>query len=516
MRSAVPAMAIAAALLALALGFCATAAAGQDATAGRQTAADQTPAAAVGQAAGDIQAVTAAAPSAQATAAPARGEVTRYKKGYRYESNGWIFLHIEGKPFARGVQHGRLMAPELAQTRRTLRYVTPDDTGKKWSYFVKAAPRLWRKKISNEYLNEIKGIAAGATRAGVKMTWQEVLAINGQMELTESWWPGVVDGAYRSVVDNTHCSAFIATGSYTRDGEVVMAHNDWDHFATGQSANVIIDVKPARGHRIVMQTFPGCIASMTDFFATSAGLMGTETTIGDFNGYAPKKLPEFYRMRKATQYADTLREWVRIMQKGNNGGYANSWLLADADTSEIMRFEQGLKYQSVERTKDGYFVGFNSATDPQIRNLECGGDRDYYDIRTPAGARRVRLTQLMQQHRGQIDAEVAKAVLADHYDVYLKLPDNPCSRTVDGHYELDPFPFWQARQPYSPQGAVDGKVMDSDMARELSFVARWGNSSGMPFDASAFLAEHPQWDYLDGYLEDRPTQPWTLFKADLR
>jgi hypothetical protein len=48
----------------------------------------------------------------------------------------------------------------------------------------------------------------------------------------------------------------------------------------------------------------------------------------------------------------------------------------------------------------------------------------------------------------------------------------------------------------------------------MSFVARWGNSSGMPFVAADFFAAHPQWDYLDGYVYDRPTQPWTLFEVD--
>jgi hypothetical protein len=35
----------------------------------------------------------------------------------------------------------------------------------------------------------------------------------------------------------------------------------------------------------------------------------------------------------------------------------------------------------------------------------------------------------------------------------------------------------------------------------------------MPFDAAEFLAENIQWDHLDGYLNDRPSQPWTLFTA---
>ena len=74
----------------------------------------------------------------------------------------------------------------------------------------------------------------------------------------------------------------------------------------------------------------------------------------------------------------------------------------------------------------------------------------------------------MKEYYGKIDVEVAKKVLSDHYDVYLKKEDNPCSHTVEGHYELDPFEYWGARLPYRPAGAVDGKVMDSDMAKGLS------------------------------------------------
>jgi len=148
-----------------------------------------------------------------------------------------------------------------------------------------------------------------------------------------------------------------------------MAHNDWDHFVDGQYANIILDIAPSEGHGILMQSFPGCIASMTDFFVTDAGIMGTETTIGGYDGYDPARMPEFERMRKATQYANDVDEWMGYMLHDNNGSYANSWLLANAETGEILRFELGLEYQGLERTRDGFFVGFNSATDPRTRLL---------------------------------------------------------------------------------------------------------------------------------------------------
>jgi hypothetical protein len=50
-------------------------------------------------------------------------------------------------------------------------------------------------------------------------------------------------------------------------------------------------------------------------------------------------------------------------------------------------------------------------------------------------------------------------------------------------------------------------------AEQISFWARWGNASGMPFVAEDFLTQHIQWDYLDGYLNDRPTRPWLQFTA---
>ena len=42
----------------------------------------------------------------------------------------------------------------------------------------------------------------------------------------------------------------------------------------------------------------------------------------------------------------------------------------------------------------------------------------------------------MNQYYDKIDAEIAKTILADHYDVYFRKV-NPDSRTIDGHDELD-------------------------------------------------------------------------------
>jgi hypothetical protein len=117
----------------------------------------------------------------------------------------------------------------------------------------------------------------------------------------------------------------------------------------------------------------------------------------------------------------------------------------------------------------------------------------------------------MKEYTGKIDVKLAKVFEADHYDTYLK-KNNPGGRTLCGHWEIDAQPFGP-EVPYHPEGTLDGKVVDSNMAKQMSFVARWGSACGKAFDGEKFVEEHPQYDWLKGMLQSRPSQPWTTFKA---
>ena len=262
------------------------------------------------------------------------------EKGYRYEKNGWIFVHIEGQPYERGFQHGYLLAEEIKEALRVSKFLVKWYTGEDFEFFVDASNRIFAHKIDEEFLTEIQGIADGAIKCNVEITYQELICYNGFFELVDYWWPEV-KGKNPSKTDK--CSAFIATGKFTKDGGIVMAHNSWDIYAHGDFFNIIMDIKPEKGYQILMQSSPGLIDSSTDYFVTDAGLIGTETTIGGYSGFDSTKTPEFLRERKAMQYAQNIDQWVGIMEQDNNGAYANSWLLGDLNTGEIARFEMGLK-----------------------------------------------------------------------------------------------------------------------------------------------------------------------------
>jgi hypothetical protein len=427
------------------------------------------------------------------------------KKAHRVDTNGWIYLHIEGQPFERGFQRGYLTADEIDELLKTVAYVQKFETAKDLDFFVKAAAKLFKGRVSKEYIEEMGGMAAGMRKAGKKVTFEEMLFMNGFIDILWYWWPKQKESK------GPGCSAFVATGDATADGRIVMAHNTWAGYADSRFCNVIVDIVPDKGHRILMQSWGPSIYSGTDFFLTGAGLVGTETTIGSFSGFNRKGTPVFERARKAMQYANSIDEWTDIMVKNNNGAYANSWLLGDIKTGEIARLELGLKHHSLEKKTTGYISGSN-VTD-NIKILRDETEAPYDDIRDGRVARRERWKQLMKKHYGKIDTEIAKRMLADHYDMYLE-KENPSGRTICGHSELDDGSVPGGWGAYRPGGAVDGKVVDSTLAKNWQFWAKWGSSCDIGFDAEQFLEKHTQYDWLEGYLKDLPAEPWTIFPLE--
>jgi hypothetical protein len=436
-------------------------------------------------------------------------------KAYTHEKSGWIFLHIEGGPRERGFQHGYLLAREIARGIEVTRAEWEYQSATTWSWLQEKAAAMFERRIDRENLAELEGIVEGMKAAGVSTSRREVIAYNAYIELAWYWWPQELEKINEGAVKppRQSCSAFIATGSMTADGGVVLGHNTMMGYYEALP-NVIVDIVAERGHRILMQTWPGWIHSGSDFFITGAGLVGAETTIGDFEGFDPKGIPEFCRMRRATQDAGSIDEWCEIMKRGNNGGYANAWLLGDVNTGEIARLELGLKYVAFERTRDGYFIGSNVAEDPKILRFET--DRHETDIRLSSVARRVRWKQLMSQFAGAIDLETAKRFEADHYDVYLG-EEHPGERSLCAHWELEHEPFQQwPTVPNDPSGTLDAKVVDSRMAGQMRFAARWGAACGMAFDARQFLRDHPQFEWMKDILQSRASYEWTEFAAGER
>jgi len=446
-------------------------------------------------------------------------KVQKYHKGFRYDKNGWIYIHIEGEPYERGFQYGYLIAEEYKKAYQCYLDITLHSLGITMDFIVKEAVKMQKNKIPDEFLEEMKGIAAGISARGNLTTLDEIIAWNAYIDIAEGWWSNAKSN-YTSFLPiikektKAKCSAFIATGSYTKDNNIVMTHSTFDNFWNSQWCNVILDIKPAVGHKILMQTQPGYIASMTDFFIMDSGLIGLETSFVGFNGFNEKGMPSYVCSRMAMQYANNIDEFIKIITKDNNGGNPASWLIGDTKTNEIVKYELGLKFQNIQRKKDGYFFGANCAEDPFIRNLECS-DQGYNDIRRHTGARRVRIPQLLEIYKGKIDIEIAKKIMSDHYDIYHK-KNQPAANTICAHYDEDPRYSMSSNvavhpDPFTPAGALDCKITTTSMAINMKFIARFGRPCGKAFNTDEFFEKHPQWNWQKKYLLNRPKQPWCEF-----
>jgi hypothetical protein len=451
--------------------------------------------------------------------APAAGGTSdpRLEKGYRFQKGGWTYVHLEGSPAEIGFQHGYLLAPEIADALEAIRLFDTHQTQRDWEFFRRTAREVLWPHIDAEYQQELQGIADGVKAHGVDLDVYDIVALNAFEEVPDYYVPWLNKREKQAKAPKLaapgNCSAFIATGAYTKDHQIVVAHNNWTSYLAGERWVIIFDIVPQHGQRILMDGFPGLITSDDDFGVNAAGIIITETTISQFEGWDPNGKPEFIRSRKALQYAQSIDDYVGIIKEGNNGGYANDWLIGDRKTGEIAYLELGLKNTPLWRTKDGYFVSSNFARDPKLIKEETSGF-DPNDRSSSPNARHARWEDLMKQAKGKIDVTIAEQFLSDHVDSFESNKAQPNERSLCGHVDASSRGIkewgWDA---YNPGGAVQGKATDSKMAAKMSFVARAGHPCGADFKAADFLDHHPEFSWQKPLLRDMKAGPWTTFQA---
>ena len=439
---------------------------------------------------------------------------SRLKNAYRQPpKNGWTFVHLEGTPSEIGFQHGYLLAPEILDAERVTALEVTHDNHHNWAFFRNAAKTVLWPHIEQEYREELEGIAAGLNAHGVKLDIWDVVALNASLEW--SYYMKQYNQEHgvktKTAPPGDHCSAFVATGSYTADGKVVIAHNNWTSYLDGERWTMVFDIVPAKGNRFIMDGFPGLIHSADDFGINSSGIMITETTITGFSGWDSNGIPEFVRARKAMQYADSIDDFAAIMKEGNNGGYANDWLVADRKNNEIASLELGLKNVTLERKTDGYFVGSNFPINEKLIKEETNFAAG--DMSNSANARHVRWDQLMAENKGRIDVAMAEKFLGDHYDSFEKRDNAPSERTLCGHVDLSSRGLGDWQSPYGPAGAVQNKAADAAMAERLTLRAHAGHACGLHFKAAQHLAKHPEFKWQKELLRDMDAQGWAEFSA---
>src|SRR5204862_183130 len=150
----------------------------------------------------------------------------RLKPASRFEEGGWIYVHLEGDPGAMGYQHGYLLAPEIEDGFAAVSAGMMHSTERDWASFRKAARDMLWPKIDAEYQQELQGIVEGLrARTGSKLDVDDIVAFNAFEELPDYYVPWLNKRQKVANAPNLkspgNCSAFVATGSWTKDGQIV-------------------------------------------------------------------------------------------------------------------------------------------------------------------------------------------------------------------------------------------------------------------------------------------------------
>jgi len=424
----------------------------------------------------------------------------RYEDGYRYNINGWIYLHIEGEPYERGYQHGYLLADEIVDMIQRWQSIFPQKHS--WKIQKFDAMRLFWRKYPEEYKQEIKGIAdgikdRGSMIDGSPVSYKDILTLNEMYEslsrfrrysvhslrLRDNWWASGIFSLITSGISSSEevhtgkCSAFLATGDSTTDGGIIAAHstyggkpNDeywWSNYIAGRW-NVLLDIQPTNGHRILMSTSPGLIWSDEDFYQNDAGMILMETTL-QLGPWSRLGDPIVIRARKAIQYSDSIDEMVNCLLKKNNGLMANDWLMGDTKTGEIASLELALRHHGLTRTKNGFIWSCNNAKNEKVRwelNSFFGlgflgrviGKTFKPDVRD------IKFEELLNEHNGKIDVDVAKKIMSTH----------PIHRI-----------------------STDCKITSSELINNFGLWAFMGKPDGTDFIANDHPFEEPKPGYTD-------------------
>ncbi len=420
---------------------------------------------------------------------------------YFTTKQGFDYIHLEGTPEQIGYNQAILISDKIERGMESYAFLTEMRYDLTWAMCRFHGATYW-PNIPLEYQQEIDGIAQGCQEVGAKNPdgstidrW-DVVAYNAMWDI---WWrtsnirhPPFFP--FAEIEPPDHCSGFVANGETTKDGGFVIAQSLWMPYHLPPSHGVFADIVPQSGNRMLMELQAGMVWSGTEWYLNGAGLVVGETTLGTAP-YQWLKVPAFVRIRKAVQYANTIDEFANIMLTDTNGAYCGDYMVADANTNEVAIVELGSYEHEIWRSDSGFHGSCNFPWDPEVRaEMEApdGWDHGCYP-------RYYRLEQIHTKYDGQIDTEIAKRTLGDHWDT-VEEADNRYHWTLCGHVE---------NASGYPHGALDGKTTNRSMALNYEVWARYGHSCGADFIAADHAAANP--DYAWGNLYDMIAQPWTTF-----
>ena len=379
-----------------------------------------------------------------------------YEKGYRYNIQGWVYLHLEGNPYERGYQYGYLASNEILDMLQRWSNLGHDIKFMKlfliknlpknyeklseqwWKICKSKSMRFFEKHVPDEYKQEMKGMVDGLNDQGIKLfekniEYDDIVASQFVQDVIYAFFQwnfkrfspirNLIFGIKKLLSRETkfekfgHCRALIATGDATADGGIVVAHaTTFIYRYITERCNFILDIQPSNGYRFTMTAPPGSLWSQEDYYQNEKGIILTETELVPQGQFKLRKIPKGIRSRTAIQYSSSIDEVIEKLQTGNNGLIPNEWLIADTKTGEIARLEQALYNTPITRIKNGIFTSSCVPHDNKVERELWGlipktiAIKLFPDNNKYTGSVIEKFDELEEKYYGKIDIEIVKKI----------------------------------------------------------------------------------------------------------
>lgn len=334
-------------------------------------------------------------------------------KGKRSEHQGLPVLHLEGDPYHRGFEEGRLLKKEIqAETAGVFKYLRDQLPIPFVDRLLihKVLDNAWNKLrpyVSfNEFL-ELQGIAHGS-----KISLQKILRLHALPEVYPTW---CTNGAY--------------WGAATKDGRLIALRNlDWNR-EIGVHSYAAVKFHKMEGMKnyvnIGYAGFSGVLSGMNEA-GISVGQIGSTSTDETMKG-----VPMYFLLKRILEKSGSLEDAKAIFSAYDlTRGY--NYVIADAVKHKAMAVEATAHHVAFFKDDDpaeksvvyalplkNSVLRSDTALNPEIRDLQlCSkGDPKKPGLEPPGGSaheiRYQKHAELIRKNYGQLDVGIVQKIAAE-------------------------------------------------------------------------------------------------------
>jgi hypothetical protein len=425
----------------------------------------------------------------------------RCGKGFRYNIQGWVYLHVEGEPWERGYQYAYLASDEIMDMMHRwsnlghnfgfMKIFIKKNQPKNyyqiseqwWNICRSESIKKFFTQVPNEYIQEMQGMTEGLKDKNAKIfdreiEFEDVFALQFVQDVQytlakfhkgihpiKDILHGLKEIASKDILKNEgHCNAFIATGDATTNGEIVVAHATIFSRYIAQRCNFIVDIQPSEGYRFMMTSPPGSLWSQEDWYQNDQGIILTETeTIPQGPWNIKDTIPKGVRSRKAIQYSDSIDAVIKNLAYKNNGLIPNEWLIGDKKTGEIASYHQALYNTPIKRTFNGYYHSNCLAHDANVLSELTGVPQSILKIYSKLSAK-----------NGYFYIQDDKVIWKD--EVYQKLKE--FGEKYYGKIDINTAKEIMTTYPITDR-TTDCKITTSELMKNFGMIVHIGSTDGL-------------------------------------